>query len=139
MAGRDENGPWTIRRDGSVERFDAGRVLPRWINLGDETILVESVEALLVHLRREYVLERGDAEDGETGELRIIATRTPGERGAPGPDRVEIWIDVDTDVVARMTLEWEQPEPPRHATSHQLPAQSRTLTVAPPGNTVITP
>lgn len=105
--GRDDAGAWTIRRNGTIERFDAERQWPRWINLGDGTMMVESVDALLGELHPDFELELADKSAAEPRRQRVTARRTD-DHMRPGPDRYEIWIHMDTNLVERLELCWDR-------------------------------
>ncbi len=119
VMGRDEQGDWSIRRDGSVERADPKHAAPRWINLGDSTVLVGGLDALLDQLREDdFSIDRGASPaDGQT---QLIATRRQGA-SRPGPDRFFIWIDDDTSLVERLELRWSQHAPPVRPSSGRRP------------------
>lgn len=106
VMGRDAQGEWSLRRDGSVERSDPRGAAPRWIDLGDSTILVGSLDGLLGQLRDEFTIERSAGASGPT----LVATRRDDAQG-PGPDRVEIWVDASTSLVERLELHTDRPMP----------------------------
>ncbi|MGD9690659.1 MAG: hypothetical protein AB7K52_13325 [Phycisphaerales bacterium] len=112
--GRDASGPWTVRPDGQISRLNAAGARPRWIEFGESTILLDSIESLLVALQTEYGAERlaPEAIDGSTsGELfdRIRATRK--NSGGPEPQRIEVWINRDTRLAQRVELHWPEFKP----------------------------
>jgi len=106
VMGRDALGEWSLRRDGTVERGDPSGAAPRWIDLGDSTILVGSLDGLLGQLRDDFTIERSDGEAGPS----LVATRRADVHG-PGPSRVEIWVDDGTSLVDRLELHTERPAP----------------------------
>ncbi len=111
VMGRDHEGDWSLRRDGSVERINPRGAAPRWINLGESTILVGSLDEMLLQLRNDYAVEEVASTDAQSGkELtpQIIATRLAGIN-KPGPEQVKIWITADTSIVDRLELHWNQP------------------------------
>ncbi len=121
VMGRDDQGDWSLRRDGSVSRGEVRRGGPRWIDLGESTILVGSLDAMLDNLRDRYDIGTPRSEDSG---LRITATLAEGNT-EPGPDRIEMWIDDVGSLVERLELHW--PEPPRREGALPRPGQSGQL------------
>ncbi|MCA9300518.1 MAG: hypothetical protein KDA28_15715 [Phycisphaerales bacterium] len=113
VMGRDDEGTWSLRRDGTVERLAPRAAAPRWITVGENAILIGSLQELLEQLGDDdYDIEQVD---GET--TRLVATRRPG-RPAPVPDRISIWIDDETSLVDTLVLHWDRPGrggPPRRS------------------------
>ena len=109
--GRDDEGEWSIRKDGSVERLDPRAAAPRWINLGESTILVGGLDALLDKLRDDdYSIEQAqNSQASSSGQplTQLVATRRP-ETTKPGPDRVLVWINSDSSLVERLELHWDR-------------------------------
>lgn len=124
VMGRDEEGPWSLRLDGSVERLNPRSAAPRWINLGESTILVGSLDGLLNRLREDYTIERIQAGPDSTlapGMTRLVANRRP-DSTTPGADRVEIWIDPASSLVERLELRWTSRAPhPRRSGERRGP------------------
>lgn len=124
--GRDEQGAWVLRPDGAVERFGERQPGPRWIDLGQNLFLAESIDEVLTTLPSNFVLSADVAaplpasttmDDAAATALlrRISAVRV--DRGGPEPQRIELWIDPSTRLVERMELHWDdaaQCGPRRH-------------------------
>ncbi|MGQ0627634.1 MAG: hypothetical protein ACT4PL_05980 [Phycisphaerales bacterium] len=120
--GRDEQGEWSIRPDGSVERGPRpraggprGPAPSRWVDIGESTVLVESVEELLSDLPAGYSIDRAQtaplpASADATLFNRITAVRRQSSepRFTPDPSRIEIWIDRDSRLVKRLELHWPE-------------------------------
>ncbi|MCW5764939.1 MAG: hypothetical protein KIT68_03060 [Phycisphaeraceae bacterium] len=110
--GRDAQGVWAVRPDGSVDRFPPRHVRPRWLDAGESTMFLDSVEGVLDELAGDYALNKADAGASPAGGPecdRITAVRTAA-RG-PQPNRIELWIERDTRLVRRMELHWTDPMP----------------------------
>ncbi|MEM7228470.1 MAG: hypothetical protein AAF432_06615, partial [Planctomycetota bacterium] len=56
VVGRDAMGDWVIRRDGLVDRYAPERARPKWLNMGENTVLTDSVDALLKSLPETFDL-----------------------------------------------------------------------------------
>ena len=155
ITGRNPEGEWAIRLDGSIERYHADHVRPRWANLGESALLVETVEGLLDGLSASYELVTGDDEplpsvsEDDRSRLRItgfflppaersegpplggedMESRRSGHRGGPGrghdPQRVELWIHPETFMVERMELHWDHPMPLMEMEGEHLPEPPR--------------
>ncbi|MFG0252143.1 MAG: hypothetical protein ACF8NJ_04635 [Phycisphaerales bacterium JB038] len=108
IVGKNSAGKWAIRLDGGIERFRPERAWPRWINLGESTVLVESVDDLLARLDGHYKLTHGEretlADDSGWEYERITATLK--DRNVPEPQRIELWIDPETHLVHRLEVAW---------------------------------
>jgi hypothetical protein len=106
--GRNENGAWAIRPDGTVDTYPPRHMWPNWVNFGQSTVLLVSIDELMTWLQRSYTLTKGgrEAVPGGDGTLcdRVTAAHKPGE--SPEPPRVELWVDPQTRVVRRMELHW---------------------------------
>jgi hypothetical protein len=106
--GRNEKGAWAIRPDGTVDTYPPRHAWPNWVNFGQSTVLLVSIDELMTWLQRSYTLTRGEREavPGGDGTLcdRVTAAHKPGE--SPEPPRVELWIDPQSRVVRRMELHW---------------------------------
>ena len=107
VMGRDAAGEWSLRRDGSVSRDNARRAAPRWIDLGESTVLIGSLDELLTQLRDSFTIDSTTKATAD-GLGRITATRRAAI-GAPGPDTVIVWIDPGSALVERLEMHW----PPR--------------------------
>jgi hypothetical protein len=110
VVGRNADGKWALRPDGTVERLRPERAWPNWINLGDSTVLVESVDQLLQRLDGHYRLTRGEAETLGDDPQRLLQRVTAEllERDSPDPQRIDFWIDAETHIVQRMELRWSE-------------------------------
>jgi hypothetical protein len=113
IAGRDASGDWAIRPDAGVEREHPQAAWPRWANVGDESLFVDSVDRLLEELTKSYDLQREGAAKlegkGEASFRHIVGAKK--RLRSPGGDRVELWIDPATNVVERLEMRWDQPTP----------------------------
>ncbi len=108
VVGHNDEGRWAIRQDGMIERFRPDRAWPKWINLGDSTVLVESVDDLLRRLDGYYRLTQGEPEQLDDNQ-ELLYERVTAElikREGPDPERIELWIDPATHIVQRMELRW---------------------------------
>src|ERR1044071_5664250 len=79
------------------------------------SVMLVSVDDLLHTLRQSYDLKRDESAPlPDKGEMcqRITATRQRGAT-APGPRRVQMWLDAQTHIVKRMELSWDPPAGPR--------------------------
>lgn len=111
VIGRDDEGEWSLRLDGSVERYHPRRVMPRWISVGENTILFDSLDQLLGRLAGDYDVRD---EDGE-----IVATRREGAR-RPGPSELRITLSSGSSVVDRLEMRWSRAERgPRRGSPHR--------------------
>lgn len=116
IMGSDREGEWSLRTDGSVERFDPRAAAPRWINVGESTILVGGLDALLEELRDDdYTISHAERALDPSGAVELttlIATRRPGA-AKRGPDVIQVWIDGATSLVDTLELRWTQPSRPQ--------------------------
>lgn len=116
IMGKDHEGEWSLRTDGSVERFDPRAAAPRWINVGESTILVGGLDALLDELRDDdYTIShtvRALDPSGAVERITLIATRRPGA-AKRGPNVIQVWIDGATSLVDTLELRWTQPSHPQ--------------------------
>jgi hypothetical protein len=112
--GRNEDGPWAIRLDGTVDRFARGDHWPRWANFGRNTMLLESVDELMEGLSKIYTLKKGEPaalpSGGSTKYDRITAIKKHDE--APEAQRIELWINRETKVARHIELHWNVPDAP---------------------------
>jgi hypothetical protein len=106
--GRDAAGAWSLRPDGTLDRLAAGRARPRWVELGESTILLDSAESLMSALKSEYDARRDDPaplpDDAKAMCDRITAVRRAGP--SPEPQRIEVWIDQRSHLPRRIELHW---------------------------------
>ena len=135
--GTDDQGDWSVRRDGTVERSDPRGAAPRWLNIGESTILIASLDDFLIELKESYELEIDSESTSRITKLIAIRNRSAIE---PGPDAIQVWIHTDTQLVERLELAWgpeyrrkgaadERPRPnhdssrppPQHPPRHQRP------------------
>lgn len=107
--GRDDTGDWTIRPDGRVDRLNAQRGRPRWLDSGEASLFLGSVESVLETLKTEYATNRVEAAPlpGKT-ELCNRLTATRKSLGGPEPLRIELWFDKDSKLVKRMEMHWPE-------------------------------
>ena len=110
IAGRDATGDWCIRTEGGTEREHPEQAWPRWAKVGEESLLVDSVDRLLEELTKSYDLQReGEAKlDGSAVSFRHIVGAKKRIR-SPGGDHVEVWIDPSTKSVERIEMRWDTP------------------------------
>lgn len=114
IAGRDGTGDWCIRLDGGIEREHPEVAWPKWAKVGEESLLVDSVDRLLEELTKSYDLQKeGTATlDGKPGvSFRHIVGAKKRVR-SPGGDHVEVWIDPDSKSVERIEMRWDAPTKP---------------------------
>ncbi|MBX3358483.1 MAG: hypothetical protein KF745_08645 [Phycisphaeraceae bacterium] len=110
--GRDDEGRWMITPEGDVNRFPPRQAWPRWLDLGESTVLVESIDSRLETMTRDYDLKKSAPEPlpgaaaGAPTFQRITAQRTGGP--SPEPARIELWIDGGSRLVKRMELHWPE-------------------------------
>ena len=106
IAGADNDGQWKIRRSGGVLRDPPGHHEPLWIEIGSDTLLMTSIDGLVDTLPENYMLKMVDSEPLEPGDptdcLRITAV--PRDASRPGPTKIDLWIDPDSQLVARMDI-----------------------------------
>lgn len=108
IMGTDDQGDWSIRRDGSVERLDPRRVAPRWLNMGESTIMIASLDEFLIQLQESYSVEIVSESTDQTTQLSATRLATVKE---PGPDHIEVWIDNNSQLVERLELSWNRKRP----------------------------
>ena len=87
--------------------------MPRWIDMGESTLLVENVGELLSNLPDNYTLEKQDPEPLPGG--TILCNRVTAQRAkeqSPDPGKIELWADPDTGLVRRMDLSWPAQDGP---------------------------
>jgi hypothetical protein len=112
--GKDQQGEWGIRLDGGIEREHP--VWPRWVEVGDDSLLADSVDHLLEALLKEYALTSDGKQllpgtpEGSKKYKHLHGDRKEGAR-RPQADRVDLWIDSDTNVLERLEMEWPKPPP----------------------------
>lgn len=109
--GRSPEGVWAIRPDGTIDRYAPKSAMPRWVNFGSNTIVLESVDDLMKQLAKDYTLTRGEAEalPGTSGtKLDRITAKVKKDHVGPEPERVEMWMDSASRVVKRLELHWPE-------------------------------
>jgi len=116
VLGRDQQGEWSIGAEGMLERHTPRAGAPRWINLGESTILIGSLDALLDELRKDqYSIDRvEDTKQSTPNDKLTQLTATKLDRTTPGPGRVQIWIHDETSLVETLEFHWERSKPPAH-------------------------
>lgn len=106
IAGADTEGQWKIRRSGDVLRDPPAHHEPLWIEIGSDTLLMTSIDGMLDTLPENYMLKMVDPEPMAPGDptdcLRITAV--PRDATRPGPTQIDLWIDPDSQLVARMDI-----------------------------------
>lgn len=109
--GRSPEGVWAIRPDGTIDRYAPKSAMPRWVNFGSNTIVLESVDDLMKQLAKDYTLSRGEAEalPGANGtKMDRVTAKIKNDHAGPEPERVEIWLDSTSRVVKRLELHWPE-------------------------------
>lgn len=111
IAGRDGTGDWCIRVDGGIEREHPEQAWPKWSKVGQESLLVDSVDRLLEELTKSYDLQKEGtaALDGKPGVSFRHVVGTKKRVRSPGGDHVEVWIDPDSKAVERIEMRWDTP------------------------------
>ena len=118
IMGTDDEGDWSIRRDGSVDRLEPRDDAPRWLNLGESTILIASLDDFLNQLKESYSVEI--VADSPSKSIQLSASRLTTVR-EPGPDHIAVWIDQDSQLVERLELSWNPKHPPRDQPRNRPP------------------
>ncbi len=110
-AGRDAEGVWAIRRDGTIERDNPEQRWPRWSMLGEESLFADSVDQLLETLSQAYVIKHSEASKlSGRGDVKFShLTGTKKRVMQPGPRQIDVWIDPETKVVERIEIRFEKP------------------------------
>lgn len=109
--GRSPEGVWAIRPDGTIDRYAPRSAMPRWVNFGSNTIVLESVDDLMTQLAKDYTLTRGEADalpGSSAAKLDRITANIKKEKIGPEPERVELWLDSASRVVKRLELHWPE-------------------------------
>ncbi len=111
--GRDDKGDWNLAPGGGgggVERVGASARRPSWLDFGESTIMMESMDLALERLKDEY-----DAKRVERAPLPAPATGTEPldrlsatlkVRNGASPERLELWINPTTRLVERLEMHW---------------------------------
>lgn len=109
--GRDAEGVWAIRRDGTIERDNPEQRWPRWSMLGEESLFADSVDQLLETLSQAYVIKHSEASKlAGRGDVKFShLTGTKKRVMQPGPRQIDVWIDPETNVVERIEIRFEKP------------------------------
>jgi len=133
VLGRDQQGEWSIGAEGKLERHTPRAGAPRWINLGESTILIGTLDALLDELRKDqYSIDRVEDKNQSTPNdklTQLLATKL--DRTTPGPDRVQIWIHDETSLVETLEFHWDHSKPPAHRDRPPNPPQTGLLSHPP--------
>lgn len=109
--GRDADGVWAIRGDGTIERDNPEQRWPRWSMLGEESLFADSVDQLLETLSKAYVIKNSEPSKLE-GRGDVKFTHLTGNKKLamqPGPKQIDVWIDPETKVVERIEIRFEKP------------------------------
>lgn len=119
VMGRDSIGDWSYRQDATVDRQAPRDRAPRWINLGESTILIDSVDILLEQLQTNYSVEEAHSKEQQAAgdsDIHLIATLLPNSDRSH-PNQINITIDTQSSLVDRLELKWDRDEtrrgPPR--------------------------
>jgi hypothetical protein len=105
--GRDAKGDWNLVPGGEVERVGASSRRPSWVDFGESTIMMESMDAALERLKDEYDAKRVDRASATPGGApmdRVSATLKT--RNGTSPERLELWIDPTSRLVERLEMHW---------------------------------
>ena len=112
IAGHDDIGEWSTRRDGTIDRERPRRGWPRWATNRGDAILADSAAALMQSLTSDYTLSDATSEtiDGRTL-TRISGTL---KEGLPPhlADRVDLWLDTESMIMERLEFNWDDRPPP---------------------------
>lgn len=125
VVGRDSEGAWAIRPDGTTDRYPPKHAWPRWVNTGKSTLMLASVDEMLASLADSYTLKKQTAAPLPSGGAlcdRLTAVRKPD--AAPQPQRLEFWIDPQSHIVRRMELHWDPPRPMGGEAGRVAPGES---------------
>lgn len=109
--GRSPDGVWAIRPDGTIDRYAPKSAMPRWVNFGSNSIVLESVDDLMKQLAKDYTLTRGEPEalgGAASSKLERLTAKIKLDHTGPEPERVEIWMDSTSRVVKRLELHWPE-------------------------------
>lgn len=112
VIGQDLEGPWTIRRDGTVEREDPEVAWPGWIASDSGSLPLDSPDAFLLEVTQNYEVSRSEPDANILSSAsRISATRR--EQASPdrAPNQIELWINPDNNLITRMELIWSIERP----------------------------
>jgi hypothetical protein len=113
IAGRDAQGPWAYRLDGTLTRDDTRRAWPRWTTVGDESLFVDSVDRLLEAVEQAYTLVKKDFEplEGRASHQfdHIRGSKKTGK--GPGASIIDLWIDPNSKLLERMEMRWDKRPP----------------------------
>ncbi|MBL8759136.1 MAG: hypothetical protein JNK35_11985 [Phycisphaerae bacterium] len=111
--GRDAQGDWNLvpSRGGdgpAVERIGAAARRPSWIDFGESTIMMESMDLALERLKGEYDARKLDPARLDPGDPRTFnrISATLRVKNATSPERLELWIDPATRLVERLEMHW---------------------------------
>lgn len=105
IMGKDNQGEWSIRRDGTIERHEPRGAAPRWLNLGESTIMIASLDEFLIQLKDDYSVEVVPDQTSDIIQLNALRKSTVNK---PGPDQISVLIDPNTLLVDRLELSWKQ-------------------------------
>lgn len=107
VVGRDERGEWAIDENGDAVRSGVRRFWPPW-SIDEQTLLVDSIDAMLEQLARRYSLKRASASPTPDDPSRVMdrVTATRNDRWGPLPETVDLWIDPETHQVERVEMKW---------------------------------
>lgn len=111
--GRDAQGDWNLvpSRGGegpAIERIGAAARRPSWIDFGESTIMMESMDLALERLKGEYDAKKLDPARIEPTDPRTFdrISATLRVKNATSPERLELWIDPATRLVERLEMHW---------------------------------
>lgn len=108
ILGRNPDGAWNIKLDGSIDYYSPDWVWPKWVDFGERTLLIQSIDDMLQTLPTKYDLNLTQKEPvPDTSQpicQHVVATLI--NKSDPGPNEVELWIDPVSKLVLRMELHW---------------------------------
>jgi hypothetical protein len=113
VVGKDKQSEWAIKLDGQVDRDHPRVAWPRWAEIGDDAMLGDSVDHLLEGLLLDFELtsdgrQKLPGTDGSRTFKHIRGERKPNAH-KPQPQRVDLWINPDTNVLERLEMTWLKP------------------------------
>jgi hypothetical protein len=111
VVGKDAQGYWSIRRDGTINRVNPERHLPLYITLDGASLFDNSLDKFLDALPTAYDVERLPSAALKPGEQeldRVQATRR--KTHAVLADTVLLWIDPVQHEIQRIEFGWTDPD-----------------------------
>lgn len=101
-------GAWGQREGGVARRLTSPELWPRWIEEPDGSIAVERMDELLRLVQNSYEVAIAHAGNSSPAHLHGAMHLVAARRGiGTGPDAIELWIDIERDVVLEAQLRWK--------------------------------